>query len=202
MDEIAAVLQDRLTPAAAGAVIDILRNEEIAMREEQEETSRMERMISIIDECDEIVLLDKEGSCVIKPDGLLDSASQYLYNLRDIDVKDPLDAKARTVALYVIATMEGPYDGGYELVQHWPDQPIDKVIIKNLMKDFVVNKHGVEAWSSSYDNMEFDELFDDMTYFDGENPVEILRHLSLIDEIREELLQQGFALKDKTGEEK
>ena len=151
LDEIAAVLQDRMTPAAAGVVIGILRNEERAIREEQEEVLRIERMIAMIDEYDELALLQSEDKMPIKVGnlksvGMLGVASNYLYKYRDQNPKDILDMKARTLASYIIATLVNP---------------------------------------SNYE----------------EDIVKILGTHPLFEEIRQELLRQGFALKYKTGEE-
>lgn len=151
LDEIAGILQDRMTPVAAGAVIDILRNEEQSEREEREETARMERMIAIIDAYDELVLLQSEDRMPIKVGnmesvGMLGVASNYLYKYRDQTPKDSLDIKARTLASHIIATLVDP---------------------------------------SKYD----------------EHIVKTLSAHPLFEEIRQELLRQGFALKNKTGEE-
>lgn len=162
---------------------------------EEQELARMQRMIDIIDEFDEVLLLEREDGKIVKPDSMLYTAADYLYNLRGQPIIDDLDEKARLLSLYMLATFDGPYNGGEMIDRHIDDHPVSATRVKALMKQYVVEKFGHDAWSEDYDNLDFFDLFDEMRYFDGEAPTEILEKQPLVKEISDELVEQGFGLK-------
>ncbi len=164
-------------------------------RAEEQEVARMQRMIDIIDEFDEVLLLEREDGKIVKPDSMLYTAADYLHNLRGQPIIDDLDEKARLLSLYMLATFDGPYSGGEMVDQYIEHHPIHASMIKMLMKQYVVEKFGQEAWSSDYDNLDFFDLFDQMRHFDGQPPTEILEKQPLVKQICDELAEQGFGFR-------
>ena len=187
-----------IEPATVAALLQRYNEQK---RAEEHEIARMRRMVDIIDEYDEVTLLENEGT-LVKPDSLMSVAKSYVYHLRDQEFIDELDKKARLLSLYILATMDGPYTGGEELEEELEHQPIDGLEIKLLMKCYVIDKYGHEAWLPEYDGMEFIDLFsyENMNYFDGESFTEIMAKQPLVNEIREELDRQGFKLAHRKGE--
>ena len=180
-------------------VAELLRRYGERKQAEALESIRIQRMVDIIDEYDETLLLEGEDD-IVHPDNILQAASRYLHNLRDQDIRDELDRKARLASLYILATLDGPYSYGEMLVKNLEHHPVSDSDVKLLMRQYVVEKYGQEAWLSEYDETDFFELFSEMTHFDGDSVGEILRGLPLIEEIRNELDEQGFAFKHKKGE--
>lgn len=79
-------------------------------RAEEQEAARMQRMIDIIDECDEIALLSKEGGCIITPNRLLRAANDYLALIEGGNSYAALGESAKMLALYLITVLDGPCD--------------------------------------------------------------------------------------------
>ncbi len=76
---------------------------------EKNELERMLRMVAIISEYDEAMLLNDEGGSIVRPDGMLGAASRYLDYLYGRDFKNELDRKARLLSLYIMVTLDNPY---------------------------------------------------------------------------------------------
>lgn len=145
--------------------------------------------------CNDTVDLSREGGIVVKPDPVIDAAIAYLKHQKDRDIVEDLDYKIRIASLYVLATLEAPYT--YQestLFDYLSCHPIDERVVRDLMKEYVDGKFGLGYWKSEYDKVAFRDLYDQMTYFDGEPVSDVLTRLPIFQEVKDDLLSQGFGL--------
>jgi hypothetical protein len=134
IEEVAEALDGVIAPEI---VIDSLKRYIEMKHMSEAELARMEHMIAIVDEYDEIVQFDNERGSMMYPDRILNAASDYLHHTHGQVSVDELDQNTRYAATYILKVL------------------------------------GLA----------------------GELPAELQKEQLLFDEIKHELLQQGFVLK-------
>ncbi len=193
---------DQITEAFEGvlqpeAVADVLRRYDEQRRAGEAERVRMERMVNVITAYDELLLLDVEGGNEDpRPEPIMDAASDYLVLVKNKEVIDEVDAKARLASLYVIASLDGPYqsEGPRGELENVSAYGVSLQQITELLQTYVVAKFGPDAWQPDYNGIDLVDLFEEMRHLDGEPTAEVIKALPLFEDIKQLLDEQGFAV--------
>jgi hypothetical protein len=193
LDEITEAFEGSILPEDVAAIMTRFAERK---QIENQETERMNNALRLIVAYNAATLLDSQHSMANKPDYVIDASVLYLSHQRDKEVVDELDRNVRLASLYTLAAFELPYSNYEDTLfsKYLPKHPINGSEIRTMLKDYVIGKFGEDKWQSGFDELDFEDLFYEMTHFDGEPIGEVLSRQSIFTDIKQELTRKGFSV--------
>jgi hypothetical protein len=193
LDEITEAFEGIILPEEVAAVMTRFTERK---QIENQEIERMNNALRLIVAYDAATLLDSQHTMANKPDYVIDASALYLSHQRDKEVVDELDRNVRLASLYTLAAFELPYSNYEDTLfsKYLPKHPIDESEIRQMLRAYVVEKFGEDAWPDESTEQKLDDLYEKTLYFDGEPIGEVLSRQPIFTNIRQELGRRGFSV--------